>query len=112
MNPKIPLLFVFAAFEVYQARCTKGPPGNKPHLKRKNMETLLLDKHALSDHQGSDIHDCQESDSSLIDRAFLGDQAAFEHLVSRYSPALLTFVRRRTSEEQVEDIVQSVFFRL
>ena len=76
------------------------------------METLLLEEYALSDQQGSDTNGRQESDGSLIDRAFRGDQAAFEHLVNRYSLILLTFVRRRTSEEQVEDIVQSVFFQL
>jgi RNA polymerase sigma factor (sigma-70 family) len=76
------------------------------------METLLLEKNALSDHQGSDTNYRQVSDGSLIDRAFLGDQAAFEHLVSRYSSALFTFVRRHTSDGLVEDIVQSVFLQL
>ena len=55
----------------------------------------------------------QESDAVLIDRAFLGDQEAFECLVRRYSPALLAFVRRRiVLDEQEEDIVQSVFLQL
>jgi RNA polymerase sigma-70 factor (ECF subfamily) len=55
----------------------------------------------------------QESDGTLIDRAFLGDQTAFESLVHRYRPALLTFVKRHVaSDEQGEDIVQSVFLQL
>ena len=76
------------------------------------METLLVEKNALSYHQGSDTVYYPGSDGSLIDRAFLGDQAAFESLVSRYSPALFAFVRRHTSDGQVEDIVQSVFLQL
>jgi RNA polymerase sigma-70 factor (ECF subfamily) len=76
------------------------------------MENQLLEKYALSDQQGKDINYSQESDASLIDQAFLGDHAAFEHLVSRHSPTLFAFVRRHTSEGQVEDIVQSVFLQL
>src|SRR5690348_17805338 len=54
----------------------------------------------------------QESDETLIKRAFLGDQVAFEGLVRRYRPALLSFVRRYgASDEQGEDIVQSVFLQ-
>jgi RNA polymerase sigma factor (sigma-70 family) len=75
------------------------------------METLLGEKNALSYHQGSDTMYYPGSDGSLIERAFLGDQAAFESLVSRYSPALFAFVRRHTSDGQVEDIVQSVFLQ-
>ena len=76
------------------------------------METLLLEMQGLSDHQGSGTDYRQESDGSLIDRAFLGDQMAFEQLVSRYSPALFAFIRRHTSDGLVEDIVQSVFLQL
>jgi RNA polymerase sigma factor (sigma-70 family) len=76
------------------------------------METQFLEKHMFFDLQRRDPNYRQESDGSLIDRATLGDQAAFEHLVSRYSPSLLAFVRRHISEEQVEDIVQSVFLQL
>lgn len=54
----------------------------------------------------------QESDEILIEKACLGDQMAFEHLVHRYRSDLLAFVRRYvTSEEQGEDIVQSVFLQ-
>src|SRR5436309_377386 len=76
------------------------------------METSLLEEHTLPDYQESGTPDRQENDGTLIDRAFLGDQVAFEQLVSRYSSALLAFVRRHTSEEHVEDIVQSVFLQL
>jgi RNA polymerase sigma-70 factor (ECF subfamily) len=55
----------------------------------------------------------QESDSILINRAFRGDQAAFESLVSRYHSSIFLFVRRHcTDDELVEDIVQFVFFQL
>lgn len=54
----------------------------------------------------------QESDETLIKRAFLGDQAAFEGLVRRYRSALLTFVRSHVaSDDQGEDIVQAVFLQ-
>lgn len=54
----------------------------------------------------------KESDEVLIEKAFLGDQMAFESLVHRYRSALLTFVRRYvTSDELGEDIVQSVFLQ-
>ena len=55
----------------------------------------------------------QERDETLIERAFLGDQAAFEGLVCRYRSILLTFIRRHVaSDEQGEDIVQSVLLQL
>jgi hypothetical protein len=76
------------------------------------MEILLSKEHVLSDHQGNETNDSQESDGSLIDRAFRGDQTAFELLISRYSPALFIFVRRHISEGRVEDIAQSVFLQL
>jgi RNA polymerase sigma-70 factor (ECF subfamily) len=76
------------------------------------METQFLEKHVLSDHQGSGPNYRQENDGSLIERAFLGDQVAFEQLVSRYSSDLFAFVRRHISEEQIEDIVQFVFLQL
>lgn len=76
------------------------------------MEKLLSKEHASSDYQGNDASYDQESDGSLINQAFHGDPLAFEHLVSRYSQALFVFVRRHISDEQVEDIVQSVFLQL
>src|SRR5690348_9986952 len=55
----------------------------------------------------------QESDSILIDRAFLGDQAAFESLVICYHSLLFSFVRRHCADNELaEDIVQSVFLQL
>lgn len=68
------------------------------------METLI-ETAPLPFHQGSD--------EALIDRAFLGDQIAFEALVDRYSTSLFTFVRRRIGDEGLrEDIVQAVFLQL
>jgi RNA polymerase sigma-70 factor, ECF subfamily len=54
-----------------------------------------------------------ESESVLIERALLGDQAAFESLMHRYSSVLFAFVRRHTrDDEQGEDIVQFVWLQL
>ena len=75
------------------------------------METQFLEKYVPSDHQGRGPNDRQESDGLLIDRALQGDQVAFEQLVSRYSSALLARVRKYVSDEQAEDIVQSVFLQ-
>ena len=55
----------------------------------------------------------QGSDSVLIEKALLGDQAAFEALVHRYRVSLFAFVRRRMlNNGQAEDIVQSVLLQL
>lgn len=53
------------------------------------------------------------SDSALIERAFTGDQSAFETLVSRYETALYSFVKSLLRDyEQAGDVVQFVFLQL
>ena len=53
------------------------------------------------------------SDGTLVEQALAGDQRAFELLVQRYQRPLMsyicTFLR---NEEQVDDILQHVFWRL
>ncbi len=57
--------------------------------------------------------DEQLNDSILIERALLGDQVAFEGLVSRYEVALHKYVRRYLGDhEQAWDVVQFVFLQL
>jgi len=57
--------------------------------------------------------DEQLTDSVLIEQAFLGDQFAFESLVSRYETALYNYVRRCLGDyEQAWDVVQFVFLQL
>nr|MBA2680186.1 sigma-70 family RNA polymerase sigma factor [Ktedonobacteraceae bacterium] len=55
----------------------------------------------------------QLSDSTLIEQALLGDQSAFEVLVSRYETVLYNFVKRCLGDyEQAWDVVQFVFLQL
>jgi len=55
----------------------------------------------------------QLADSILVERAFLGDQVAFEDIVSRYETVLYKYVRRCLGDaEQTWDIVQYVFLQL
>ena len=55
----------------------------------------------------------QLSDNTLIEQALLGDQSAFEVLVSRYETALYNFVKRCLGDyEQAWDVVQFVFLQL
>jgi RNA polymerase sigma-70 factor (ECF subfamily) len=55
----------------------------------------------------------QLTDNVLIERAVLGDQIAFEDIVSRYETALYNYVRRCLGDyEQAWDVVQFVFLQL
>ena len=51
-------------------------------------------------------------DEELAARAAAGSRAAFEELVSKYSPRLFFFLRRRCeSEADIEDLIQEAFLR-
>ncbi len=53
------------------------------------------------------------TDNVLIEQALLGDQSAFEALVSRYEMTLYNFVKRYLRDyEQAWDVVQFVFLQL
>ncbi len=53
------------------------------------------------------------TDEALAVRTAAGSQAAFEELVSRYSPRLFHFLRSRTeSDEDIEDLLQETFLRV
>jgi len=57
--------------------------------------------------------DKPQSDSILVERAFQGDQSAFEDLVKRYELELYNFVKRCLDDnEQARDAVQFVFLQL
>jgi RNA polymerase sigma-70 factor (ECF subfamily) len=52
------------------------------------------------------------SDEELAVRAAAGSRAAFEELVTRYTPRLFHFLRHRfEGNEDLEDLVQETFFR-
>jgi len=51
-------------------------------------------------------------DEELAARAAAGSNAAFEALISKYSPRLFFFLRRRCqSEADIEDLIQEAFLR-
>jgi RNA polymerase sigma-70 factor (ECF subfamily) len=53
------------------------------------------------------------ADNVLIEQALLGDQSAFESLVSRYEMTLYNFVKRYLGDhEQAWDVVQFAFLQL
>jgi RNA polymerase sigma factor (sigma-70 family) len=55
----------------------------------------------------------ETSDHALIERAFLGDDTAFELVVSRYQAALYNFIGRCLGDyEQAYDVLQFVFMQL
>jgi RNA polymerase sigma-70 factor (ECF subfamily) len=52
------------------------------------------------------------SDEELAARAAAGSAAAFEELVSRYTPRLFFFLRPKSdSDEDIEDLIQETFLR-
>jgi RNA polymerase sigma-70 factor (ECF subfamily) len=52
-------------------------------------------------------------DEELASQTAAGSRAAFEELVSRYSPRLFYFLRSRfESDEDIEDLMQETFLRL
>ncbi len=54
----------------------------------------------------------QPSDEELAARAAAGSAAAFEELVSRYTPRLFFFLRPKSdSDEDIEDLIQETFLR-
>lgn len=54
----------------------------------------------------------ERSDEELAAQAASGSRAAFEELVSRYSPRLFYFLRSRSeSDEDIEDLMQETFLR-
>jgi len=53
-----------------------------------------------------------QSDEELAARSAAGSRAAFDELVSRYSPRLFYFLRSRSgSDEDIEDLIQETFLR-
>ncbi len=55
---------------------------------------------------------CGLTDEELAAQTAAGSHAAFEVLVSRYSPRLFYFLRSRSaSEEDIEDLMQEAFLR-
>jgi RNA polymerase sigma-70 factor (ECF subfamily) len=53
------------------------------------------------------------TDEELAARTAAGSPAAFEELVSRYSPRLFYFLRSRSeSDEDIEDVMQETFLRV
>ena len=59
----------------------------------------------------SEVHDF--TDEELAAQTATGSRAAFEELVSRYSPRLFYFLRSRTeSDEDIEDLLQETFLRV
>ena len=54
-----------------------------------------------------------QSESTLIEQARAGDEAAFEELMRRYKRPVLNFIYRLLSDaEEAEDIAQEVFVRV
>jgi len=53
------------------------------------------------------------ADGVLVEQALAGDQSAFEFLVSRYHPSLVSYIRGFLKDgEQVYDVLQYVFLQL
>ncbi len=55
----------------------------------------------------------ERTDEELAAQSAAGSRAAFEELVSRYSPRLFFFLRSRSeSDEDIEDLMQETFLRV
>jgi RNA polymerase sigma factor (sigma-70 family) len=64
------------------------------------QQTLYLDKPSVI------------PDDLLIERAYLGDQGAFEALINKYEKSLRGYIKRMLKDEEIiEDILQHVFLQ-
>lgn len=62
--------------------------------------------------QVQDISIGQQTDEELALQAGAGSQASFEQLISKYTPRLLNFLRKRLPTQQdAEDVVQETFIK-
>jgi RNA polymerase sigma factor (sigma-70 family) len=57
--------------------------------------------------------DSEESVTDLVHAAVLGDEGAWDALIERYSPLLMSVLRRyRMSNDDVRDVAQTVWLRM